>query len=105
MFEQPALLEGPLADMGGRMREREKLAALITPWLARQPKRERFHRGQKAGLAWSYLASLSEELVEPQLDARAFFVEVDEPQLGAVRMPGAPFRGSTLRGRAASAPS
>src|SRR3546814_1869164 len=40
MFEQPALLEGPLADMGGRMREREKLEALITPWLARQPKRE-----------------------------------------------------------------
>src|SRR3546814_8993934 len=58
MFEQPALLEGPLADMGGRMREREKLEALITPWLARQPKRELFHRGQKAGLAWSYLASI-----------------------------------------------
>src|SRR3546814_15522669 len=76
MFEQPALLEGPLADMGGRMREREKLEALITPWLARQPKRELFHRGQKAGLAWSYLASMSEALVDPQFVARAFFVEV-----------------------------
>src|SRR3546814_4887894 len=45
MFEQPELLEGPLADMGGRMREREKLEALIPPWLARQPKRELFPRG------------------------------------------------------------
>lgn len=97
MFDQPTLLEGPLADMGGRMREREKLEALITPWLAQQPKRELFHRGQKAGLAWSYLASMSEALADPQFAARGFFIEVDDPQLGAVRMPGAPFRGAALR--------
>lgn len=97
MFGEPELLEGPLADMGGRMREREKLEALITPWLAQQAKRELFHRGQKAGLAWSYLASMQEALADPQFAARSFFVEQHDPELGTVRMPGAPFRGSALQ--------
>src|SRR3546814_11970714 len=48
---------------------------------------------------------MSEALVDPQFVARAFFVEVDDPQLGAVRLPGAPFRGSALRWQAASAAS
>ncbi|HET8880767.1 MAG TPA: CoA transferase [Solimonas sp.] len=103
MFGEPALLEGPLADMGGRMREREKLEGLITPWLARQPKRELFHRGQKAGLAWSYLASIAEALADPQFAARGFFVECDDPQLGTVRMPDAPFRGTALRWKTTAA--
>src|SRR3546814_16852849 len=51
MFEQPALPEGPLADMGGRLRASEKLEALLTPCPTRQPKRVQFHRGHNATLA------------------------------------------------------
>ena len=99
MFDEPALLEGSLADMGGRMRERDRLEGLIKPWLATQTKRELFHRGQKAGLAWSYLADIAEALSDPQFATRGFFVACDDPVLGSIRMPDAPFRGTALRWR------
>nr|WP_241696135.1 CoA transferase [Solimonas terrae] len=105
MFGEPELLEGRLADMGGRMQNREQLEALIKPWLATQPKRELFHRGQQAGLAWSYLASIAEAIADPQFAARGFFVELEDARLGRVRMPGAPFRGSALRWRTEPAPA
>lgn len=105
MFEQPALLDAKYETMGGRMQHRAEVEALLRPWLATQSKRALFARGQAAGLAWSCLASLEEALADPQFAARGYFVELEDPVLGRVRMPGAPFRGSALRWRNAPAPA
>lgn len=88
MFEAPGLLDPALATMGDRIARRAETEALMRPWLATQTKQALFHAGQKAGLAWAPLASITDALADPQHAARGFFV--DAP--GGGRMPGAPFR-------------
>ncbi|MFC4251003.1 CaiB/BaiF CoA-transferase family protein [Sinimarinibacterium flocculans] len=88
MFEAPGLLDPKLATMADRIARRAETEALMRPWLATQTRQALFHAGQKAGLAWAPLASISDALTDPQHAARGYFI--DAP--GGGRMPGAPFR-------------
>jgi crotonobetainyl-CoA:carnitine CoA-transferase CaiB-like acyl-CoA transferase len=95
LFGQPELLQGPLTTAAGRIAERDRFEALIRPWLMTQTREALFHLWQAKGQAWSFIASLPEVLRDPQHAAREFFVsrEVDGQ---ALRLPGAPYRGSRL---------
>ncbi len=105
MFGAPELLADPLRTMAGRIENRERAEALMRPWLDAQSRQSAFAAGQKAGLAWAPLLSLSEALADPQHAARQFFIELDQPQLGPVRMPGAPFRAGHCAWQDAAAPT
>ncbi len=105
MFEAPGLLDPALATMGDRIQQRQKTEALMRPWLATQTRDALFHAGQAAGLAWAPLQSLTEALADPQHAARDFLVTQQQPGLGEVRLPGAPFRAQRSPWRDLAAPA
>ncbi len=104
-FEEPRLLSPEFAHMRERIAKRAEFESLLKPWLATQNKRELFERGQAAGLAWGFVATVPEALADVQLEARKFFVEVPMPDGRIGRMPGAPFRGASVPWRDLPAPS
>jgi crotonobetainyl-CoA:carnitine CoA-transferase CaiB-like acyl-CoA transferase len=104
LFDAPELLGPDFENMLLRIKNRERLRQMITPWLMRHDKRTVYHLGQAAGLAWGYVATLEEALANPQSAARGYFVELDQPGYGRCRMPGAPFRSAHLPWRTRPAP-
>ncbi|MHA7834868.1 MAG: CaiB/BaiF CoA-transferase family protein [Algiphilus sp.] len=92
LFEDAELSAPRLAHMADRIAQRQEVYTRMQPWLARTDKRTIFHRGQEAGQAWTYLASIADAAEDPQFSARGFFTALypDAPKAG--RIPGAPFR-------------
>lgn len=104
MFDEPELTGPKYENMGQRMANRAAVESLMRPFLQKHGKRELFHRGQAAGLAWSYLASVGEALADPQYRERHFFIDQPDAALGHCHLPDAPFRGSQLRWQTRPAP-
>jgi crotonobetainyl-CoA:carnitine CoA-transferase CaiB-like acyl-CoA transferase len=60
---------------------------------ARHSAEELFHIGQGMGLTWGAVRAPEDWLDDPHAQARGYFVEVEQPQLGRpVTYPGAPYR-------------
>lgn len=51
-----------------------------------------YREAQSRGIALSPVNDIAAVLADPQLAARGFFVDVDDPELGRVRYPGPPYR-------------
>jgi crotonobetainyl-CoA:carnitine CoA-transferase CaiB-like acyl-CoA transferase len=93
LFEEPELNDPSLTHMAGRIENRRKVESLIKPWLLRNDREEIYHKGQKAGLAFGYLASLNDILQSPQLVSREFFVKTrPHPEHGELSICDAPFK-------------
>lgn len=69
-----------------------ELHALIRDWIAGQPAHETFHRGQALRVPVAIVPSPSEVLASPQYEGRGWWLDVDDPDLGPLRLPGLPFR-------------
>jgi crotonobetainyl-CoA:carnitine CoA-transferase CaiB-like acyl-CoA transferase len=84
-----------------------ELDAIITEWIADQPAEATFHAAQALRVAIAVVASPTEVLASPQYAARGYWVEVDDPDLGRLRLPSAPFKlasGALAPFRAAPSP-
>jgi crotonobetainyl-CoA:carnitine CoA-transferase CaiB-like acyl-CoA transferase len=93
VFDEPRLAVPDLKHMVDRHKRRREVEDLLRPWLMGHDRREVYHKGQAAGLALSYLASLAEAADWPQHQARGFFVHTEpHPVVGQLRISGAPFR-------------
>lgn len=92
LFEDPELSAPRLAHMADRIAHRQEVYERMRPWLSRTDKRDVFHRGQAAGQAWTYLATVEEAASDPQFLEREFFVPPATADERHARMPGAPFR-------------
>jgi crotonobetainyl-CoA:carnitine CoA-transferase CaiB-like acyl-CoA transferase len=69
----------------------DALAPLLTEWTMQYTKEEVFRMAQ-AGRVPLAPAYSSEEIVNsPQMAARNYLVEIDHPEIGRVRYPGAPY--------------
>jgi crotonobetainyl-CoA:carnitine CoA-transferase CaiB-like acyl-CoA transferase len=105
MFDEPRLLEPGLLHVGGRIQRRREVEELIKPWLARHDKKDIYRRGQSLGLAFGYLAELPDVLESEQYRARGFFVQTDpHPEVGRLKVCGAPFRLAGAEWRVGRAP-
>lgn len=92
LFEEPRLAAPDLAHMADRVAQRKEVEALIRPWLMAHGKLEIYHKGQAAGLAFGYLATLGEVLASPQHRARNFIRQTeDHPDVGQLTICGPPF--------------
>ena len=105
LFEEPRLADPEFAHMADRIARRREVEALIRPWLMRHDKKDIYHLGQTLGLAFGYLASLADILESPQHLAREFFQETEpHPEVGPLRVCGAPFRLDSASWRVGRAP-
>ena len=69
-----------------------RLHQLITDWIADQPAQATFDRGQAMRVPVAIVPSPSEVLASPQYADRGFWIDVDDAELGPLRLPGLPFR-------------
>ena len=82
---------------------RETIDRIISEWSRKHSKHELSAEGQRRRIAVAALQSPSEVTRDPHLLATDFFVEVADPEIGTVRIPGAPIRASATPFRVASA--
>jgi len=78
--------------------------AIFFPWLLQRTKQEAMEAGQAVGLAVAAINTMQDVLNDPQLNARNFFVDVEHPAAGHVRLPGVPLRMSGTPGELRRAP-
>ena len=83
------LFEGPSSR---RIEYRELLDLFISELTARHTVAEVFHEGQRRHIAFTPLCSSAEVVRDAHLAARQFFVALEQPGVGTLAMPGAPFR-------------
>jgi len=82
------MFEGPSSN---RQAYRELLDLFITEMTERMTVEEVYRDGQDRHIAFTPVQSLGDVVRDPHLAARGYFVDVQQPGLGAVRMPGAPY--------------
>jgi crotonobetainyl-CoA:carnitine CoA-transferase CaiB-like acyl-CoA transferase len=70
-----------------RYEYRDMLEALLLDFTGRFTAQELFHEGQKRGIAVLPVNSVADLLVDPQLAARDFWVELDHPVVGTMKYP------------------
>lgn len=104
-LSDPVMLEPPFTTITGRIAHRQEVHARVRAALAGQSKREIYHGGQAAGLAFGYLASLAEALESPQHEHRRFFQLTDpHPDVGQLLTMAAPFHPQGIAWRIGRAP-
>jgi crotonobetainyl-CoA:carnitine CoA-transferase CaiB-like acyl-CoA transferase len=82
---EPHLLQEPRGHA-------DEIDALLLPWLAQATRDDLFESAQSAGFPFTKVLEIDEVLADPQIIARGAFVEVDHPNAGPTKQPGAPFR-------------
>ncbi|MBI2913096.1 MAG: CoA transferase [Chloroflexi bacterium] len=82
-----------------------EMHAAIIAFLADRNKREVFQEAQGKGIPFGYVCTVADLAASPQLAAREFFPEVEQPAGGRLKLPGAPFLMSETPWRAAPAPT
>lgn len=68
-----------------------KITELLSGWVASQSREHLYREGQKRGVAIGPVLSPSEILVDPQMEARSFFIEIDHPYAGRLKYPLVPY--------------
>lgn len=70
----------------------EEFAEIFCAFTASWTKRDLYAEAQARMIALSPVSTVVDVLTDPQLAARGFFVDVEEPGIGTVRFPGPPYR-------------
>ena len=71
--------------------------AALSHWTRRRDAGEAASTLQKIGVAAGRASKNWQLLADPHLNARGFFVEIEEPDVGAKKYPGQPIRSASLR--------
>ncbi|MBI2886390.1 MAG: CoA transferase [Chloroflexi bacterium] len=82
----------------GRNAAGELINAELAQWALSCSKHEIYYGGQARGLAITPYLTPEEVYASPQLASRSYFVQVQHPEAGALRMPAAPYRLSASPG-------
>jgi crotonobetainyl-CoA:carnitine CoA-transferase CaiB-like acyl-CoA transferase len=82
-----------------RRGRREELAAVVEPRLRQREKYDLFEKLSTLRVVSGMVLTTEELYANPHLQERRFFVDVNQPGLGELRMPGAPFKMSATPAR------
>jgi len=91
MIEAPELLQPRLASIL-RYQHAEEVEATIRPWVERHTADEIFNKGQEWRMPVAKVMGVEELGGDPQYKARNYFQDIDHPQAGRLKYPGAPFK-------------
>jgi crotonobetainyl-CoA:carnitine CoA-transferase CaiB-like acyl-CoA transferase len=78
--------------MKDRLHHRDELNAIISKWTETQDPFDIMNRLQRAGVPAGVVQTGEDLVDDPQLNARGFIVEVDNPRLGRVVLPNFPLQ-------------
>ena len=91
-MEVSELEDGRFATAADRIARAPELNALMRPRLLERTAEEWFERAQLWRFIWGPVREMSQILACPHLQARGFLTDLEHPELGALRLPGLPFR-------------
>ena len=91
-LELPELDDDRFRTPTARLANAEELGRILDDYFARQNKYERFYGSHERRFIFGVIQSPDEVFKDPQFAHREFFVDVEHPVMGQIRMPGAPFR-------------
>ena len=100
----PPLDDPRFRSMSARTRHADEMHAAILVWLEGKGREQVVQEAQARGLPFGYLHTVADLLRSPQLRARRFFRSVDQPGLGRLTVPHAPFRSVGVRWKLGPAP-
>jgi crotonobetainyl-CoA:carnitine CoA-transferase CaiB-like acyl-CoA transferase len=76
----------------GRRQNQDELDKYIEKWTRKYRQYEVMERLQKAGVAAGASLNVKDLVIDPQLKARRFFIEIEHPVIGNMTLPGLPWR-------------
>ncbi len=103
-LEWMGLTDPKFLSWAARTEHADEMHAAIVGFLADKGKQEVFQEAQARGIPFGYVCTVEDLAASPQLAARGFFREVDQPDGGRRKVPGPPFLMSEAPWRAAAAP-
>ena len=92
IMEREELADPRFESRNGRMLNADEVDALMLPWLLDHDKVEIFKAGQDRGLGFAYVATMQDILEMEQLNARGYFIELDQSPGGRPKYPGPPVK-------------
>jgi len=93
MIGHPGLAADPrFATIEARAAHADDLRAALGPWFLEHTRAEIFEEAGRRHLVFSLVPSMDELMALAYFKMRDYFVRVSHPVLGAVTMPGAPYR-------------
>ena len=87
------------ATAAARRDRRDEIAAIIQAWTSKRPKAEVVSLLANAGVPAAPVNNVAEMVVDPQVQAREMFVEMDHPTYGRLKTTGSPLKMSATPGR------
>ena len=90
-LEEPGLLDPKFSSRQGRMEHWEELNGLVAPKLAQWKNLDLMAETMARGLVVGLVQSPRQVVESPHLEERGFFVELDHPEVGPLKYPGAGF--------------
>jgi crotonobetainyl-CoA:carnitine CoA-transferase CaiB-like acyl-CoA transferase len=105
MIAKPELMTDPhFVENLNDLRLKPEVDAMLLEWTMPRSKREVQDRAQECGFAGSAVNTMEDLFADPHFAARGFFVDVEHPEAGRLRYPGAPFQMPATPWRAGRAP-
>ena len=91
-LDLPELDDDRFRTPSARLANAEELGRILDEYFIRQNKYGMFYGSHERRFIFGVIQSPAEVLEDPQFAHREFFVNLEHPIVGEVRMPGAPFR-------------
>lgn len=91
MVEAPQFTQPHLASIF-RYQHADEVEGAIRPWVESRTANDIFETGQQWRMPVAKVMSVEELNDDPQYEARKYFKDIDHPQAGRLKYPGAPFR-------------
>jgi crotonobetainyl-CoA:carnitine CoA-transferase CaiB-like acyl-CoA transferase len=102
---RPELAEDErFADAWLRLERADEVDAVIEEWTRARTRAEVMSILQAFRVPCGLVSSLEDLLADPQYQARGYWQRVDQPRVGVLAFPGAPFKAATLDFRTRPAP-
>ena len=91
-LELPELDDDRFRTPSARLENAEELGGILDEYFIGQNKYERFYSSHERRFIFGIIQSPGEVMKDPQFAHREFFVEMEHPVMGNMKVPGAPFK-------------
>ena len=91
LLDAPELDDEKFSNASERLANAEELGEILDRVFETKKKQEMFYSAHQQRFIFGVIDSPEEVLVNPQFEAREYFVDVEHPVIGSAKYPGAPF--------------
>ena len=91
LLDAPELDDEKFSSASARLANAEELGEILDRVFESRKKQEMFYAAHQHRFIFGVIDSPAEVLANPQFEAREYFVDLEHPEMGSVKFPGAPF--------------